>query len=896
MKNFTIIKNLCLLAIALLSANMAYAATITSRQNGEWTNTNTWNGGIIPGANDSVIIAHEVTVNTTASLTVKYIQVNNNPGRLRFTNAATDRRLIINGDLIINTGGWFQHTNNNAWPVDIYGNFILNGTYETTEQDVANVAITMKGNGGTYIGGTNWVNQTGGSRRLLNLTIDLSDPNGIVSFRGTGNIYFDGTNGNNNSAHLNILSGIFNANGKEIHFRKFGKITTSANGKIAWLNSGCEFTTDSLPSIYYDNPCCGSNITINGTVYIKDFVNTNNYDNWNFPNNNGATVYIFGTFDKKRYANNDNNIKLNQGTWYWGTDSWYRSGGTDTQEPNGIYAATGNPTKTPNPAYTAVPTQIQSVIDACESALDKAEPEVTAATCNSIAIQWDKVTDADFYRLYISTGSTLADTVYAATVMQPTAAAFASYNFTGLVSGTQYYIYVKAVSEDGFSYSDVLSATTTAMPAPSVSATPDYTEVNLTLTTVAAATAHKLYRCNANGENCILLNDYNGETAYLDEGLQEGTTYRYKLTAEFAGGCTSEDIESVKTLAHIVLPDVPFGTTGVTCQSPCPNLLVGYVNFANTTGVETGTWNLANVEAYGPATQTLSTTLNYTTGNVYSSNNYTIVKNPSMLGAYQNVDAPGGFFMVHNSSDLLTYTVRGLNSPADLGIVTDGVVNPLLMYCVRIKMRNFGTQGNCNNVGNNINIMFRDPDGNNFSVGGVLYDGNNRGTNGKYVVTNNNNTHCTSNRTGNWNGNDQIGNVIGVDGDYVVFEGCFMVGAGRAADANFRNDDGFRLIIRGLGTDGDNVIGIESIEVYGCLPKNLDILDPAGTMLVHNPVSYNACEGENFVLHAVSGFGEAGEALTWKRNNVIAGTGNMLAVTAPADGVSVVYTAEGTWG
>ncbi|MDR0829832.1 MAG: carbohydrate-binding protein, partial [Prevotellaceae bacterium] len=51
--------------------------------------------------------------------------------------------------------------------------------------------------------------------------------------------------------------------------------------------------------------------------------------------------------------------------------------------------------------------------------LDKAEPTVINKTCNSIQIQWNKVTDATNYRLYISESALLADTVFVANIAQP---------------------------------------------------------------------------------------------------------------------------------------------------------------------------------------------------------------------------------------------------------------------------------------------------------------------------------------------------------------------------------------------------------------------------------------------------------------------------------------------
>ncbi|GHT35277.1 hypothetical protein FACS189434_12860 [Bacteroidia bacterium] len=337
--------------------------------------------------------------------------------------------------------------------------------------------------------------------------------------------------------------------------------------------------------------------------------------------------------------------------------------------------------------------------------------------------------------------------------------------------------------------------------------------------------------------------------------------------------------------AAVVLPGTPFGTTGVTCQSPCSTTLVGYVNFANKNGVETGRWSINDIETYGAAPiQSVSTTRTFTNGAIKNTGNYTIVKNPSSLGeALQNIPAgvPGGLFVVQNTNDVLQYTIRGLNSPADFGIMADNVVDTRLMYCVRIKVRNLGTAGACNSVGNNISINFRDPDGNDFSVGNLFYNGTNRGNNGRYNVTS-----CNGTSNGNaWGGNGQITNPVGYDGSYAILEGCFMVGAGRAANTQFRDDDGFQITINGPDTNGDNVFAIESIEVYGCLPKKITAKDEAGVIIANNTF----CENGPATLTAEGG--GFGGNIKWYKGATLAD-----AIAAPPVGAGTVLHAKAPWG
>ena len=95
-------KKLILYTMFLFLSFTAYSQ-ITSTQNGNWSDTNTWAGGSVPGASDAVVIAHDVSCASAqgaASLTV------NNGKTLTLTKdgALTVGTTVTNNGTIVVTG------------------------------------------------------------------------------------------------------------------------------------------------------------------------------------------------------------------------------------------------------------------------------------------------------------------------------------------------------------------------------------------------------------------------------------------------------------------------------------------------------------------------------------------------------------------------------------------------------------------------------------------------------------------------------------------------------------------------------------------------------------------------------------------------------------------------
>ncbi len=426
----------------------------------------------------------------------------------------------------------------------------------------------------------------------------------------------------------------------------------------------------------------------------------------------------------------------------------------------------------------------------CISNLDKPVVTAVSAGCDRINLSWDAVEDALHYRILTVNGASGKDTAF---VAQQTGT---SYSHTGIRANTAYSYKILAISADGKSLSDAASATTAASdnPSPAISAAvPDYTSITLTLTPQPGAVSNMLYR-GTSPADITTPTAYIGGTSFTDTGLDEGIAYYYRLVSTFASSCPTEATRKATTLLHVAYPP-----TLLDCSaSACRQQLAGYINFAPKDGNETGRWDIDNIHYYGLANETLKTSATYRSTGKLTSDEYFIVKNPSTEYNTNNnggADIPlqdipnalGGVFVVRKGGDqTLRYTISGLESNQN--------------YCVRIRMRNIGRPGAdgsdisspCNENGNNVRIdVVSTADGRSKS-------------NGVYTTTNTGD--CTTNSTQNGWGQQ---NAMRRYGDLTVFTGTVNTG----------NTDNFQLDIRGIGEYRNTMTGIETIEVYGCIPE-----------------------------------------------------------------------------
>lgn len=124
-------KYIFLFVLSILFLNLeAQAATITTRQTGNWSDRSTWDLNRVPTENDDVVIKHKVTINKT-SITVKTITTEKN-ANLVWAEQTNDRysyQLEVTNDFIVNEGN--LNINGSASKNTIIrGDFIVKkGTY-----------------------------------------------------------------------------------------------------------------------------------------------------------------------------------------------------------------------------------------------------------------------------------------------------------------------------------------------------------------------------------------------------------------------------------------------------------------------------------------------------------------------------------------------------------------------------------------------------------------------------------------------------------------------------------------------------------------------------------------------------------------------------------------------
>jgi len=171
---------LCLFWL-LLAAGQVNGATIYSNQTGNWNAVTTWVGGVIPAANDDVIIngADVITINITSAI-CKSIQIggdptNTNAGTLTFANTGNPKLTVVNG---VTVGG--------------YGNNARTGTITFSNGSTLDAGSVIIGNSGTTPAAGIITMTAGGT--LITGSFIVNTVTGNTWTPGTGTVNLDAAN------------------------------------------------------------------------------------------------------------------------------------------------------------------------------------------------------------------------------------------------------------------------------------------------------------------------------------------------------------------------------------------------------------------------------------------------------------------------------------------------------------------------------------------------------------------------------------------------------------------------------------------------------------------------------------------------------------------------------
>lgn len=241
-------KNIYLLAVAFLAISSSAFSQITSTAlGGDWSNTATWNGGIVPTAADEVIIADGSIVNIDVDATILGLTVGQGTSGILEFEEINPRTLTIDGNVTINTGAIFRSSIlglQTAHVLSLNGNIVNNGTLDfSTNGNTAAAEIIFTGASNTSFSGNGIVTNVSAitidkgtsAASVLELSTDVFTFKGATSVPGVIQSF------------LNIINGTFKISG----------IFTMDNGLFTGTGS---YTIPETGGLWLNNP----NFTVNG--------------------------------------------------------------------------------------------------------------------------------------------------------------------------------------------------------------------------------------------------------------------------------------------------------------------------------------------------------------------------------------------------------------------------------------------------------------------------------------------------------------------------------------------------------------------------------------------------------------------------------------------------------
>jgi uncharacterized protein YjdB len=178
---------------------------------------------------------------------------------------------------------------------------------------------------------------------------------------------------------------------------------------------------------------------------------------------------------------------------------------------------------------------------------------VTAGNAQ-VALSWNAVSGATGYNVYRS-----ATTGTQGTMLNSSALTVTSYTDTTATNGNEYYYCVTDITSGGESVASNQESATPQVPAPpaptDVNAVVGNGQVTITWKLVSVATSYNLYWSTADGATIGSGTKIPGVTSpYVQNGLANGTTYYYIVTAVNTGGesLASSQVSAVPSASNIV--------------------------------------------------------------------------------------------------------------------------------------------------------------------------------------------------------------------------------------------------------------------------------------------------------------------------------------------------------
>lgn len=197
------IKTLTLCLFLLLSSVKIIYPQISSAGSGNWSSPTTWNGGIIPTANDdvSIVSGHIITLDV-ADAQCKNLTLTGSKSTFRFAVNGTSTGISIHGNLVVNSGTFFHvearspaDTANSYYEhkLTLYGDLTNKGSFDlrggSTAGGTGNGVLT------TFAGTThstlymNYKTYQSSNEEFNGITIDKSGTGKVIL--ATGNLFMN---------------------------------------------------------------------------------------------------------------------------------------------------------------------------------------------------------------------------------------------------------------------------------------------------------------------------------------------------------------------------------------------------------------------------------------------------------------------------------------------------------------------------------------------------------------------------------------------------------------------------------------------------------------------------------------------------------------------------------